>query len=51
MTGITQSLKAGQDVQVQFDGPGAPITLRHTLSARQIDVLTVGGTINWQLSH
>ena len=43
MTGIAQSLKTGPDVQVQFDGLGAPITLRHSLSVRQIDVLAVGG--------
>jgi aconitate hydratase len=48
MTGIAQSLKAGQNIQGQFDGLSAPITLCHNLSARQIDVLAVGGAINWQ---
>ena len=48
MTGIVQSLKAGRDIQVQFDDLGSPITLRHSLSGREIDLLTAGGALNWQ---
>jgi hypothetical protein len=50
VAGIIQSLKAGQEIEVQFDGLGS-ITLRHALSPHQIDVLLAGGAINWQRKH
>jgi aconitate hydratase len=48
VTGVIQSLKSGQDIQVQFDGADGQITLRHSLSPHQIEVLAVGGAINWR---
>jgi hypothetical protein len=50
VAGIVQSLKAGQEIQVEFDGLGS-ITLRHALSLRQIDVLLAGGAINRRRKH
>ena len=50
-TGVIQSLKSGQDIQAQFDGADAPIMLRHSLSPYQIDMLTVGGAINWRRNN
>jgi aconitate hydratase len=39
---------AGADIQVRFEGLEAPVTLRHNLSPHQIEVLAMGGAINWR---
>jgi aconitate hydratase len=43
---VAEALKAGQDIKAEI-AKGGTITLRHTLSKRQIDVLMEGGAINW----
>jgi aconitase A len=48
ITGIISSLTAGADIQVRFERLETPVTLRHTLSPHQIEVLAMGGAINWR---
>jgi aconitate hydratase len=48
INGVIPLLKAGPDIQVQFTGFAAPVTLHHDLSPHQIDMLAVGGAINWR---
>lgn len=48
ITGIISSLTACADIQVRFEGLEAPVTLRHNLSPHQIEVLAMGGAINWR---
>jgi hypothetical protein len=48
ITGIISSLTASADIQVKFEGLEAPVTFRHNLSPHQIEVLAMGGAINWR---
>jgi hypothetical protein len=43
---VADALKAGYDIKAEI-AKGGTITLRHTLSTRQIDVLMEGCAINW----
>jgi aconitate hydratase len=47
ITGIRDALRHGTELPAHFDGSDRSITLRHTLSPRQIEVLLAGGAINW----
>jgi|SRR5215469_10650808 len=51
VNGLIPLLKAGPDIQAQFEGFAAPITLHHDLSPHQIDMLALGGAINWRREH
>ncbi|MHA7834444.1 MAG: aconitate hydratase, partial [Algiphilus sp.] len=42
---LHEALAAGDTVKAELDGQ--PITLKHGLSARQVELLKVGGLINW----
>lgn len=42
---LHEALSAGDTVQAELDGQ--PITLKHALSERQVELLKVGGLINW----
>ncbi|WP_111412483.1 aconitate hydratase [Billgrantia lactosivorans] len=42
---VRGQLAAGQRIQATLDG--APLTLMHELSPRQVAILTAGGVINW----
>jgi aconitate hydratase len=47
ITGIHGALKQGGPITAEIKDKGVQITLRHELSARQIDLLLAGGVINW----
>jgi hypothetical protein len=42
------SVARGGEFDVEIDGAGGKIRVRHTLSERQIDILMAGGAINWR---
>lgn len=44
---VIDALKKGHALTATIEGKDTEITLRHRLSPRQIDVLAVGGLINW----
>ena len=48
LAGVAGALKAGPEFDVQVEGSGIMIRVRHTLSERQIDILLAGGAINWR---
>jgi len=45
--GLHQALKRGPELTVQLPGKSRELRLRHDLSERQLDLLLVGGVINW----
>ena len=47
LKGVHAVLRSGAKELTAEIGRGAPITLRHDLSPRQIDLLLSGGVINW----
>jgi aconitate hydratase len=48
---IESALTAAQEIRATVDGSDRPITLRHNLSDRQIEILLAGGAINWCNKH
>jgi aconitate hydratase len=48
LAGVAGALKAGREFDVEVEGSGGMIRVRHTLSERQIDILLAGGAINWR---
>ncbi|MCS5711612.1 aconitate hydratase [Candidatus Berkiella aquae] len=44
---IINSLKKGSELIATVENKKEPITLRHDLSSRQVDILIAGGLINW----
>jgi aconitate hydratase len=48
---IESALTAAQEIRATVDGSDRPITLRHNLSDRQIEILLAGGAINWRDKH
>ena len=47
MTGVHHALKQDERITAEIKGKSPPVTLRHELSERQIDLLLAGGVINW----
>jgi aconitate hydratase len=45
---VAAALKAGREFDVEVEGAGGTIRVRHALSQRQIDILLAGGAINWR---
>lgn len=45
LTGLHEALAAGAELRAEVDGRA--VTLRHALSERQIEMLRLGGLINW----
>jgi aconitate hydratase len=43
---IAGALKASPEIRGEVEGSDGPISLCHTLSERQIDILMAGGAIN-----
>ncbi|MBX3708228.1 MAG: aconitate hydratase [Gammaproteobacteria bacterium] len=48
---ILELIKSGNELQAAIEGKNIAITLQHHLSKRQIEVLGVGGLINWVKKH
>ena len=48
---LHQALRAGGELVARLSGQGRELRLRHDLSERQLDVLLVGGVINWVRSR
>jgi aconitate hydratase len=48
---IESALTAAREIRAKVDGSSRPITLRHNLSDRQIEILLAGGAINWRDKH
>jgi aconitate hydratase len=46
LTGVAAVLRARREFEVE--GSGGRISVRHTLSERQIDILLAGGAIKWR---
>lgn len=46
-----EAVKKGNVLTASIKGKDREITLRHSLSPRQIDILEVGGLINWVKQH
>ena len=44
---IHKAIKNGQDILATVDGKNLTLKLNHTLSPRQIEILLIGGLINW----
>jgi aconitate hydratase len=47
LSGIPEALRNGRELRLENRTKGTELTVRHGLSARQIDVLLKGGLINW----
>ena len=47
ITGLQQALRAGPELVARLPGQDRALRLRHDLSKRQLDLLLVGGVINW----
>jgi aconitate hydratase len=48
---LHQALRAGGELVARLSGQDRELRLRHDLSKRQLDVLLVGGVINWVRSR
>jgi aconitate hydratase len=48
---VIEAIKKSHEVTAVIEGKGLDIRLHHKLSARQIDILDVGGLINWVKKH
>lgn len=48
---VLEAIKNGNELTAEIEGKNKKIRLRHRLSKRQIEILILGGLINWAKKH